>query len=364
MDEHCRPLPIDQSKTREILSKPPANAIERFEAIAECHTSRGFGKIGWARLKRGRETVPLTQAYEKGIRKSKRNRKGKSFAIQLGDESSDAEEDEDDEVGGEAYHGLQTLLENRNKEAYEQARLVCKKAVEMPNELRRSRDYISVLPDHFTLEGYRRERGESFDLKPHQREGAGRLRRLLADEKGAILADEMGSGKTLTSTLAIADLYKEMMTSGRGFCLIVTKLSIIGNWKEHLSKCLTPTPDIRIYSGLTQDDKKNLSGNLHKHHFVITTFQMLMQEWRTYETLRDDFKDAQKGYTQKVYKSGKNRMRKTIPRPFEVYPLVVEPTKLLLVDECHRMSNPRSLTSRCLRGLDADARLFISGTLF
>ncbi|KAI0399412.1 SNF2 family N-terminal domain-containing protein [Xylaria palmicola] len=102
---------------------------------------------------------------------------------------------------------------------------------------------------------------------------------------GGILADDMGLGKTLSMLSLICaslDLDSRAKGQGRGVkhlgTLIIAPTSTLNNWVEQILKHIhDETIRVVVYHG---PDRKILSSQFEDADIVITTYKILLMEWR------------------------------------------------------------------------------------
>lgn len=179
-------------------------------------------------------------------------------------------------------------------------------------------------------------------LRSYQLEGVNWLLFNWWNKRSCILADEMGLGKTIQSMSFIKTLQDLPSTGIRGPFLIVAPLSLIGQWR---SEARTWAPDLNVvlYHGsadardfLVKQDfyytdqfvPKGTASKLKKQH--VTKFHILIT---TYEVVLKD-----------VNVISKIRWR------------------ALIVDEAHRLKNPRSRLFEELATVPRDYCVLLTGT--
>lgn len=166
------------------------------------------------------------------------------------------------------------------------------------------------------------------DLFPHHIEGINFLR----SHNSALLADEMGTGKTVASILALRVLFREGKIRT---ALVVCPVSVVGHsaslsakpegWDGHLS-FWAPELDVTVVRGNTQTRQNDWS---YPAHVYICTF----------DTLRNDVLDNEFLTTDDAVK-------------FDA----------VIVDEAQNIKNPKSGRARAVRKLSPKYRWALTGT--
>ncbi|TFK26482.1 hypothetical protein FA15DRAFT_667364 [Coprinopsis marcescibilis] len=153
--------------------------------------------------------------------------------------------------------------------------------------------------------------------------------------KGALCADAMGLGKTLTMLALILATKSDNPSNFSKSTLIVAPLSIISNWEKQIADHVTPGAlRLYIYYGT---GRKITAQDLKKYDIVITT----------YETVKGEHEDGPASSTKK--------------RKFEQV-LFDIPWKRIILDEGHVIRNPKTKMSKAVVGLHADRRWVLTGT--
>ena len=179
-------------------------------------------------------------------------------------------------------------------------------------------------------------------LRSYQLEGVNWLLFNWWNKRSCILADEMGLGKTIQSMAFIKTLQELPSTGVRGPYLIVAPLSLIGQWQAE-AKTWAPDLNVVLYHGsadardflvkhdfyyIDQFVPKPTAKLLKKNH--ITKFDILIT---TYEVVLKD-----------VHVMSKIRWR------------------TLIVDEAHRLKNPKSRLFADLSTVPRDYCILLTGT--
>ena len=143
----------------------------------------------------------------------------------------------------------------------------------------------------------------------------------LLNNESALLADEMGTGKTVMTTVAL----RVLMQKGRAnHALVVCPLSVLREWNHHLADW---APDLRVTFVRGNRDKRSFDWQMPAHVYVTT-----------YDTLRSDIETN------------------TLP-PEKLFQFDV-----VVLDEAQNIKNPTSSRSRAIKRLQARQRWALTGT--
>ena len=161
-------------------------------------------------------------------------------------------------------------------------------------------------------------------LKPYQEEAV----RFLIARKKAILASEMGSGKTMASIVAALEgKYKHI--------LIIAPASVKKTWENELS-LLVPKEDITIVQGSKWDDAK----------FTIINYDILdnFYEIPTETVKKKELDVDDKGNVVTKYKEKEivSRKKDIIDQAMANSQLFLSTFDLIIIDEAHKLSNTTS----------------------
>lgn len=161
-------------------------------------------------------------------------------------------------------------------------------------------------------------------MKPYQEEGV----KFLLARKKAILASEMGSGKSMTAIVAaLEDDYKHI--------LIISPASVKTTWMNEL-KLLVPEDDITIVSGSKWKDNR----------FTIINYDILdnFYEVPTEIVKKREIEVDENGKGHYVYKEKEvvSRKKEVIAKAMENSQLFQSKFDLIIIDEAHRLSNTTS----------------------
>ncbi|RMD45528.1 MAG: ATP-dependent helicase, partial [Aquificota bacterium] len=157
-------------------------------------------------------------------------------------------------------------------------------------------------------------------LFPYQVQGI----KFLIQNKSALLADQMGTGKTVQSTTALRILFiKGDIKKG----LIVVPSNLISVWEEHLKKW---APEVRFITVRDSREGRKILWNIKSHVYLIS-----------YDTLKNDYK-------------------------YEKYMLkeFSENLDLVLLDEAHNIKNPDAKKTKAVHFISkyAKYRWALTGT--
>ncbi|MBK6922066.1 MAG: DEAD/DEAH box helicase [Deltaproteobacteria bacterium] len=160
-------------------------------------------------------------------------------------------------------------------------------------------------------------KGLQAELRPYQKLGLAFLQRIAELGQGGVLADDMGLGKTLQTIAHIVACKQRGML--RSPALIVTPTSLVGNWRRELKKF---APSLRVLE-LRGADRHRRRLELPDHDVVITSYGLLVRD-------REQLVGAR--------------------------------FSMLVADEAQTIKNARSQAHQAVRSLDADHRVFLTGT--
>ncbi|KAG6378256.1 putative DNA repair protein rad5 [Boletus reticuloceps] len=162
--------------------------------------------------------------------------------------------------------------------------------------------------------------------------------------RGALVADSMGLGKTLTMISLILATKKDVP---RGYCnstLIVVPLSVISNWEKQIEEhCVRGTLSVCLYYGAGRNMTPQ---QLMTRDVVITTYQVVSGD-ADFSTVGQNG-TAGEGPAKKKKKHGKGL--------FEVK------WKRIVLDEGHNIRNPKTKMAMAVCMLTAERRWVLSGT--
>jgi hypothetical protein len=186
------------------------------------------------------------------------------------------------------------------------------------------------------------EEPEGFRLRSYQLEGVNWLLFNWWNKRSCILADEMGLGKTIQSVGFLKMLQDLPATKIRGPFLIVAPLSLVGQWQSE-SKTWAPDLNVVLYHGradardfLIKQDffftdqfvpkaraKKLRKQHTTKFHILITTYEIVMKDIDIFQKIK---------------------------------------WRGLIVDEAHRLKNPKAKLFEDLSSVPRDHCILLTGT--
>ncbi len=148
--------------------------------------------------------------------------------------------------------------------------------------------------------------------------------KFLITNKSALLADQMGTGKTVMSTTAMRILFIKGKIKK---ALIVVPSNLISVWEEHLYNW---APEIQSLTINEEPDIRNIMWDLRSHVYLIS-----------YDTLKSDFK-----------------RKESLLKKFR------EDIDLVILDEAHNIKNPDTIKSKAVKFVSEYSRYrwALSGT--
>ncbi|KDQ57760.1 hypothetical protein JAAARDRAFT_35442 [Jaapia argillacea MUCL 33604] len=157
--------------------------------------------------------------------------------------------------------------------------------------------------------------------------------------RGALVADSMGLGKTLTMLALILATKADVPTDFSTSTLIVVPLSVLSNWEKQIDDhCVPGALSHYVYYGANRSISPQ---QLRKYDVVITTYQVVTKEHGD--------SCSTKGEPSKK----KKKVEKNL---FEIE------WKRIILDEGHNIRNPRTKMAKAVCGLSAQRRWVLSGT--
>jgi SNF2 family DNA or RNA helicase len=158
------------------------------------------------------------------------------------------------------------------------------------------------------------------ELFPYQVQGI----KFLISNKSALLADQMGTGKTVQSITALRILFIKGEVKK---ALIVVPSNLIAVWEEHLKKW---APEVQFITVRDTKEGRKVLWKVKSHVYLIS-----------YDTLKND------------YKFEKQMLKK-----------FAEDLDIILLDEAHNIKNPDTKKSKAVRFISrfAKYRWALSGT--
>ncbi|XP_053554965.1 DNA excision repair protein ERCC-6-like [Bombina bombina] len=138
-------------------------------------------------------------------------------------------------------------------------------------------EFVEVLDSGLLL--YKELYNKLFD---HQKEGVAFLYRLYRDgRKGGILADDMGLGKTIQIITFLSGMFDSELIK---YVLLIMPTTLISNWMKEFAKW-TPGMRVREFHGTSKKERaNNLEVIQRKSGILITTYQMLINNWQQLST--------------------------------------------------------------------------------
>lgn len=151
------------------------------------------------------------------------------------------------------------------------------------------------------------------ELRPYQSRGVAWLQRMAELGLGAVLADQMGLGKTVQAIALLAS------RPGDRPHLVVAPTSVVGNWERELERFAPSLPVVRHHG----DARASGVDAFLPGVVVVTTYALLRRDAAL---------------------------------------LTAVPWDVVVLDEAQQVKNPASLGARVARGLEARMRLAMTGT--
>lgn len=171
------------------------------------------------------------------------------------------------------------------------------------------------------------------ELYPHQEDAV----KFLTSKKKAILADDMGYGKTVEAIVsALVDDYKHV--------LIVCPASVKETWKKELSLYVDES-DIVIVNG---NEWKDAKFTIINYDILDNFYTIPTQVVKTKELNVDDSGNVVKQTKERTIVS---RSNKIISEAMSKSQLFTSHFDLFIIDEAHRLSNATSNRSKILKDL-------------
>ncbi|MGH0137477.1 UNVERIFIED_CONTAM: hypothetical protein FKN15_037262 [Acipenser sinensis] len=163
-------------------------------------------------------------------------------------------------------------------------------------------------------------------LYEHQKEGIAFLYSLHRDgRKGGILADDMGLGKTIQIIAFLSGMFDAELVK---CALIVMPTTLIANWTKEFAKW-TPGMRIKEFHGTSKAERvKNLEKVQRRGGVIITTYQMLINNWQLLSSFND--------------------------REFT--------WDYIILDEAHKIKTSSTKTAKSAHAIPARNRILLTGT--
>lgn len=164
----------------------------------------------------------------------------------------------------------------------------------------------------------------SFKLKPQQEQGV----KFLTSRKKAILAHQMGGGKSITAIVsALEDNYKKI--------LVVAPASVKSHWASEIQRFL-PTEDITIVEGSTW---KEARFTIINYDILDNFYEIPMETVKRKVRSVDDFGKITYNTVEKEIVSKKGAVIKEAMANSQLFQSEFD---LIIIDEAHRLSNANS----------------------
>ncbi|XP_004685632.2 PREDICTED: DNA excision repair protein ERCC-6-like [Condylura cristata] len=163
-------------------------------------------------------------------------------------------------------------------------------------------------------------------LFEHQKEGVAFLYSLYKDgRKGGILADDMGLGKTVQIIAFLSGMFDALLVK---HVLLIMPTNLISTWVKEFVKW-TPGMRVKAFHGPSKDERtRNLSRIQQRSGVIITTYQMLINNWQQLSSLNgQEF----------------------------VWDYVI-------LDEAHKIKTSSTKSAICARAIPASNRILLTGT--
>ncbi|KAG9316303.1 hypothetical protein JVU11DRAFT_2334 [Chiua virens] len=161
--------------------------------------------------------------------------------------------------------------------------------------------------------------------------------------RGALVADSMGLGKTLTMISLILATKHDIPKEYSNSTLVVVPLSVISNWEKQIKEhCVRGTLSTCVYYGATRNMTPQ---QLMTHDVVITTYQVVTGD-ADFSVISQP--DLAGGPAKKKRKNAKG--------------LFGVKWKRIILDEGHNIRNPRTKMAMAVCALTAQRRWVLSGT--
>ncbi|XP_054435526.1 DNA excision repair protein ERCC-6-like [Pteronotus mesoamericanus] len=163
-------------------------------------------------------------------------------------------------------------------------------------------------------------------LFEHQKEGVAFLYSLYRDgRKGGILADDMGLGKTVQIIAFLSGMFDASLVN---HVLLIMPTSLISTWVKEFDKW-TPGMRVKTFHGPSKDERtRNLSRIQQRNGVIITTYQMLINNWQQLSTL-----------------NGQEFL-----------------WDYVILDEAHKIKSSSTKSAVCARAIPASNRILLTGT--
>ncbi|MSQ90767.1 MAG: DEAD/DEAH box helicase [Phycisphaerales bacterium] len=159
-------------------------------------------------------------------------------------------------------------------------------------------------------------------LRPYQLSGLSWLAFLDRLGLGACLADDMGLGKTIQLIALLQHERTKIGTATIGPSLIVTPMSVMGNWKRELTR-FAPELTVLIHHGLDRPAGERFAQLAQAHDVVLTTYAITVRDKETLQSV---------------------------------------PWRRVVLDEAQYIKNPPTKQTVAIRSLNTQSRIALTGT--
>ena len=237
---------------------------------------------------------------------------------------------------------------DESKKFYEKAYEAFRQGQNMPHRLKRSVHALQDTPSEMKKAG--------IELRPAQLEGAGLLCWLEKKHGLAILADDMGVGKTFQ---LLALIFSNPPGGPEKTTLLVVPAGAMTMWKSNLDRF----QDIKYVEYNNRDSLQ--VEQLGENDVVLTTYTLISHMYHAYAARELDIKAAIDGHaTRKVQISRDKSVSQNvdIQRPWA--PLFGMTFHRVILDEAHRIRNVKSAGFKAMSRLQTQNRIACSGTIF
>ncbi|XP_075691728.1 DNA excision repair protein ERCC-6-like [Rhinoderma darwinii] len=231
---------------------------ELFTMEPEERCSRGSSDVSFT--SRAQEDPQLVDQYERYVQKAKQEAKNGNLLKSI-----------ENFQRADAIHPSEKLKGRIAKleEALQQ--------LDLQNEQDDDDEFINVLGCGLML--YKELYNKLFE---HQKEGVAFMYILHKDgRKGGILADDMGLGKTIQVIAFLSGMFDAELSNN---VLLLMPTTLISNWVKEFEKW---TPGMRVseFHGTSKKERsRNLEKIQRKGGVLITTYQMLINNWQQLST--------------------------------------------------------------------------------
>ncbi len=174
--------------------------------------------------------------------------------------------------------------------------------------------YVILLPP-LNIEPTARSLSIPHQLYPYQFTGV----EFLMKNKHALLADDMGTGKTVMTLVALRILFRKGTVR---HALILCPKSVLYEWEHHLREW---APDLSYFVVTGTQPVRSLAWD-HLFHVYLTTYDIFASDMESYQTM--------------------------LANKFDI----------VIVDEAHNIKNPQTRRYRSIKKLKANIRWALTGT--